>query len=157
MSQTFCIRSHRALYYLFFLDFMSYPQICSPPGSMVSVQCFTHTTSFLWTCLHTFPTIHKAFPLLSAYVMVHIRKIQFKFYLVSVVIPNYSSPMLSLYSEFLLFSALYSLAFSDRLSHRTGCPVYAMRYTGKQWGSTGNILGYTGQLNKDVYFRDCRE
>lgn len=65
MSQKFSICFHRALYYLIFLDFISYPQTCSPPVRFL--YNFTHALSFLWAYLCALPSIQKAFPLLSAY------------------------------------------------------------------------------------------
>lgn len=112
--------------------FLTNPQKCPPPDRMVSLQCLTHAfpASGL-TCVPSPPSRKPSLSLLPMQTL-HRLEVRFKFHPISVVIPDYSCSVLSLHYEFLLYYVLYSLAFSDMLSHRIGCPIYTMTYTGKQ-------------------------
>ena len=89
--------------------FLTNPPKCSPLGRMVSLQCLTHAICCLWD-LDTFLSLHPES--LPSPLSVQALKVQFTFYLVSVVVPDRSCSTPSVCSELLLCYALYSLAFS---------------------------------------------
>lgn len=83
----------------------------------------SHTCHLLPLDLYVFLSLHpEVLPSPLHMHILHILKVQFKFYLVSTEVPDYSCNIFSLYSEFLSCYALYYSAFSDMLSPRTGCP-----------------------------------